>query len=167
MELLSTECIGYKSNRNYQLTWDMFESLSESIVSDIISKNFHKQKICLLGVARGALPLLTYISHHTGIRDISMMHLQMTKSDLPFDYGEVTILLDAIRDDYDKFIILEDIVYRGQTVQCIQNELEKKNKEICAIYSLIIDSGYDNIEIHQQIKAAGLLKNNIWVRFPW
>ena len=167
MKLLSTHRIGYQEEKNCSLSWDTFEVLSKTIVKDILDNQFHKQKICLLGTARGALPLLTYVSHQTGIRDISIIQLQMTQSDMPFDYGNVSILLKAIREDYDKFIILEDIVYKGQTIQCIQTELENDNKKICAIYSLIIDAGYNNENINTHIKSSALLKNNIWVKFPW
>jgi hypoxanthine phosphoribosyltransferase len=165
--LLSDIKIGYNGEKLYDLSWDMFEKLSEIISKDIISNNYHSKKICLLGAARGGLPLLTYISHHTGIRDISVVQLQMTQSDTPFDYGEVSVMLKAIREDYDMFIVLEDIIYKGKTIEQIQNLLGSCAKKTLAIYSLVIDEQYQNVKIKQEVKAVALLKENIWVRFPW
>ncbi len=167
MTLLSSIEIGYNEEKLCDLSWDIFEKLSKIISQDIISNNLHNQKICLLGAARGALPLLTYISHHTGIRDISIIQLQMTHSDTPFDYGEVSVKLKAIREDYDTFIVLEDIIYKGKTIEQIQSLLNDNAKEIFAIYSLIIDEKYNNINVKAQVKAVALLKEDVWVRFPW
>ena len=167
MELLCKNSIGYGEKETIELSWNKFEELSQIIVNDIIANDFHLNHICLLGTARGALPLLTYVSHQTEIRDLSIIQLKMTNSDKPFDYGNVSILLKAIRDDYDKFIILEDIVYKGKTIQRVQEELRKDKKEIIAIYSLIIDEAYKNDFIKNKVKSASILKQNKWVKFPW
>lgn len=165
MKLLTENKIGYK-NEKLEITWEIFEQQSNIIIQDI-KKRFFNQKVCLLGVARGALPLLTYISHQTGIRDISIIQLKMTNSDQPFDYGNVSILLQAIRDDYQKFIILEDIIYKGKTVERVFRELMKKNKQVLAIYSLIIDEKFQNNIIDAKVNSTLLLKSDKWVKFPW
>jgi len=167
MELLSAKKIGYTEQELIQLNWNDFEELAQIIVNNMISNNLHLKKICLLGAARGALPLLTYVSHQAGIRDISVIQLKMTNSDKPFDYGDVSILLKAIRYEFNEFLLLEDVVYKGQTIQRIQRELQKDNKKILEIYSLVIDEAYRNKYINIKVKSASILKKNKWVKFPW
>ncbi|MEG2379874.1 MAG: phosphoribosyltransferase family protein [Bacilli bacterium] len=166
MKLLGEKSTRYKEEIS-KLTWDEFEELADIIADHIIYNKLNLQKVCLLGTARGALPLLTYISHQTGIRDISVMQLKMTNSDKPFDYGNVKVLLKAIRLDFDKFIVLEDIIYKGQTINIIQDELQKYGKEILEIYSLVIDEAYSNKNINLKVKAASVIKKDKWVVFPW
>ncbi len=167
MKLLSQEKIGFNNDKFEQLSWDKFEKLSNIIVNDIISNNFHLEKVSLLGIARGALPLLSYVSHHIKIRDLSIIQLKMTNSDKPFDYGTASILFKAIRNDFDKFIIFEDIIFKGQTIQLVQDEIHKENKEIIAIYSLVADQAYKNDYIKVPIRTAAIIKKNNWVKFPW
>jgi hypoxanthine-guanine phosphoribosyltransferase len=167
MKLLSKEKIGFSNDKFEKLSWDKFEKLSNIIVNDIFISNFHLEKVSLLGIARGALPLLSYVSHHTKIRDLSICQLKMTNSDKPFDYGTSSILLKAIRNDFDKFILFEDIIFRGQTIKLVQDELYKENKAILAIYSLLVDESYENQFITAQVRSAALVKQNHWVKFPW
>lgn len=149
------------------MSWETFESLSKIIVQDIISNKFNEQKICLLGVARGGLPLLTYVSHHTELRDISIFQAKMTKTDEPYDYGDVSILLESLRNDFNDFIIFEDIVFKGKTIEEIQLTLQKKKKNIKAIYSLTIDEKFNNLQITNKVRSASLLRKDSWIIFPW
>lgn len=167
MVLLGFEKIGFTEGEIFYLSWANFEHLAQLIVKNIIENELHLKKVCLLGCARGALPLLTYVSHHTGIRAISIVQLKMTKSDLPFDYGEASVLLKAIRKDFDDFIVLEDIIYKGQTIQQIQKEIEKENKKIIEIFTLVIDEKYQNEHISANVKAAAIMATNKWIKFPW
>lgn len=163
MLLLSDKKIKIDGNI-YKLSWEEFEYLAKIISDDILKQKYDKSTTCLLGTARGALPLLTYVSHKTGIRNISVVQLQMTNSDNPFDYGEVKLLLNGIREDFENFIILEDIVYKGNTVKEIIKLL--KNKKIEKIYSLVIDEGYFAC-ISNKIYSASILEREKWVKFPW
>lgn len=167
MFLLSEKKIGFSNDYEInKLSWEEFENFSKLIAQDILKMKINKEKVCLLGTARGALPLLTYISHKTGIRNISIVQLQMTNSDNPFDYGEVKILLEAIREEFDDFIILEDIIYKGSTVREIIKILNSKNKNIKKIYSLILDEAYPTIDSNK-VYSASLLKAEKWIKFPW
>lgn len=167
MKLLSQEEIGFNNDKFEQMNWDKFEKLCNIIINDIILNNFHLEKVSLLGIARGGLPLLSYVSHHVKIRELSIIQLKMTMSDKPFDYGTASIIFKAIRNDFDKFIILEDIIFTGQTIQLVQDEIYKENKEIIAIYSLVADEAYKNDFIKVPIRTAAIIKKNKWVKFPW
>ncbi len=95
MILLGEKQIGYDSDNINRLSWNEFEELAELIAKDINNSSLGQMKVCLLGVARGGLPLLTYVSHHTGIRDVSIVQAKMTRSDNPFDYGKTKVFLEA------------------------------------------------------------------------
>lgn len=167
MKLLSEKKFCFSNAKFEEITWDQFEKLSQLIVDDILFSKFNLQEVSLLGVARGALPLLSYVSHHTKIRDLSIVQLKMTNSDQVFDYGTASILLKAIRSDFYKFIVLEDIIFKGQTIKLVQDEIYKEDKDILAIYSLVVDESYENPYIQAQVRSAALVKQNNWVIFPW
>ena len=128
-------------NKKFYLTWEQFNELVKQFSNEICSfPDFHK--LCLLGVARGGLPLLTAVSHQTGIRNISVVQTQITNTDTPFDYGNIRLLIDGIRGEFDKFIILEDIVGTGETLKFLQQYLQEKGKSISSVFSLVIDEDF-------------------------
>ena len=167
MILLSNKKYGFTEDKEIiNLSWEEFEGLAKEISNDILKDKINKNKICLLAAARGALPLLTYISHKTGIRNVSVIQIQMTNSDTPYDYGKVRLLLEAIREEFEDFIILEDIIYKGNTIKEIINILKNKNKTIKKVYSLILDENYKS-NCEYKIYSASLLKEEKWIKFPW
>ena len=70
----------------------MFLDAVKKIAEDI-RKNYdiRNKKIGLIGIARGALPLLVALSHELEIRYINVVQIEMTKSDREYDYGKVKI----------------------------------------------------------------------------
>lgn len=129
---------------DYEMYWKGIE-----IICDDIRKNYNlaKDKIGILGMARGALPMLVSVSHELEIRNVSTIQLQMSNSDKCHDYGKVKVLNECINNNFEKFILLEDIIYKGQTTNAAINVLKEKGKEVLAVYSLIIDEGAKKIEI--------------------
>ncbi len=67
----------------------------------------------------------------------------------------------------EEFILLEDIVYKGNTVKEIVDILTKNGKKVHSIYSLVIDENYSNDNIPVKIKSASTIRNEAWVKFPW
>jgi orotate phosphoribosyltransferase len=156
-------------NKRYKLSWKNFEKAGE-IIGLAIKKKYSTRKACLLGVARGGLPLLTIVSHYSGIRDISVVQLQMTNSDNPYDYGEVRELLYGIRFDFDNFIILEDIIYKGNSSGKVIKYLNSLHKNILEIYSIFVDEDFnynqDNFKKINVNYVYSIIKD-YWVLFPW
>lgn len=150
-----------------RLSWETFEKFSSLIVDDIKDKKYNLDEVCLLGVARGGLPLLTYVSHNISVRNISVVQSMMTKSDNPFDYGKAKIILDGIRKEFKHYILFEDIIYKGSTIEIVQNFLKESGKEVLGIYSLVADERYKNSNIDVKIKTASTIKSEAWVKFPW
>lgn len=167
MITLSDKKICSGKNIFTKLSWGTFEKFSNLIVNDIKNKNYNLDEVCLLGIARGGLPLLTYVSHNISVRNISIVQAKMTKSDNLFDYGNAKIILDGIREDFKYYILFEDIIYKGSTIELVQNFLKEKNKKILEIYSLVADEKYINPNIDIKIKTASIIKTEDWVKFPW
>ena len=119
-------------NKIVKFDYDLYIKAVKVICNDII-KNYDikNEKIGILGMARGALPLLVSVSHGIGIREISTIQLQMSNSDKCHDYGEVKIINECINDKIDKYIVLEDIIYKGKTtnatIEILKNKMLKKS----------------------------------------
>lgn len=154
-------------NKKVYLSWEQFDEMVKQFSNKICSLP-DPDKLCLLGVARGGLPLLTAVSHQTGIRNISIVQTQITNTDTPFDYGNIRLLIDGIRDEFDKFIVLEDIIGTGETLKFLLRYLQKKGKSISSIFSLVIDEDFLNSsEIDVPIYGGVKLPSKNWVVFPW
>ena len=149
----------------------MFLDAVKKIADDIRKNyNFKNKRIGLIGIARGALPLLVALSHELEIRYISVVQIVMTKSDNTFDYGEAKIHNGYIDDDFDEYIILEDVISHGRSVNLLVNELIKKNKKVAAIYTLFMNRDMKNLKLdneYMDIKYVYLTKPKQWTYFFW
>jgi hypoxanthine phosphoribosyltransferase len=157
------------NNHNAYITLDKFRRALEIIASDICQ--YKGDDVCLLGIARGGLPLMTGVSHFSGIRDVTSIQIQMNKSDKQNDYGQAFVRDASFNDKFDKYILFEDIVYKGQSINHVANILKEKGKEVLAIYSLVMDDNFvnDSVFKHEDIPIKyvyGITKDD-WVYFPW
>lgn len=141
------------------------------IVNDITEKYGEKfDKIGLIGLARGGLPLLVTVSHKTGIRKINVVQIQMTNTDNKWDYGQETWVWDHIDEDIDEFILFEDMVSHGRSINLVINELLKRNKKVLAVYTLFLNSDMKNITLENEymdIVYTNIINGNQWVHFFW
>lgn len=152
---------------NYEKYWDAIEKICDDIKKEY---DLSKNDIGIVALARGALPLLVSVSHELGIRKVSTIQLQMSNSDKLHDYGDVRVISECISDDFDKFILLEDIIYKGKTTDKAIDVLKERNKKVLAVYSLIIDEEFRNIKIKNRetnIKYVYEINADDWVYFFW
>lgn len=153
---------------DYDMYWKAIDVISDDIMRQIDNGKY--KDISLVAMARGALPMLVSVSHKIGIRKVSMMQLQMSQSDNPHDYGKVKLINKFIDKDVKNCIILEDIIYKGQTTGEAIKILQNDGINVLGIYSLVLDEGYDLIKqkpISVDIKYAYSLEPNQWVDFLW
>lgn len=143
---------------------------------DLITKDIEKKylkenkKIGILGIARGGLPLLVAVSHSTGIREINVVQVEMTKSDERWDYGEPKINWSAINEDIDEFILFEDMVSHARSINVVIDMLKKKNKKVLAVYSLFMNNDMFNLKDEHEdvdINYVNLICQKQWVYFFW
>ena len=141
-------------------------------IAEDIKKNYdlENNEIELIGMARGGLPMLVTLSHLLGIRKVSMIQTQMSNSDNCHDYGKFRYMSDNINSNIKKCILFEDIIYKGVTTNGVVDLLKKRNKDILAVYSLVIDEEFKNIKISNNdinIKYVYEIEKDDWVYFFW
>lgn len=142
------------------------------LIATDIKNNFDitSDKVEIIGMARGGLPMLVTLSHLLGIREISMIQTKMSNSDKCHDYGEFRYISDNINTKKKYCILFEDIVYKGKTTDGIIDILKKKNKKVLAVYSLIIDEEFKNIELKNKdtnLSYVFEIPKDDWVYFFW
>ena len=143
----------------------------ELISNDILEKYALKdKKIGLIGLARGGLPLLVAVSHRTGIREINVVQIKMTQSNEKWDYGIPEFVNGYINEDIDEFIIFEDMVSHGRSVNLLVNKLTEKNKKVLAIYTLFLNEDMKNLSLdneYMDIVYVNMISQKQWVYFFW
>lgn len=144
---------------------------SVSKISEDIKKSLDmNKKIGLVGIARGALPLLVAVSHELEIRNVNVFQVVMSKSDEEFDFGKAKVCDGYVDEGCDCYIIFEDIVSRGRSVNVLLEEFLKEKLEVSAVYSLFVKE--DFIESGKLLEDTDLryvfpLKADEWVYFFW
>ncbi len=140
------------------------------LISDDIEDKFKGKKFGIIGVARGGLPLLVAISHRLDIRRVDVIQVKMTNSDNKWDYGEAELVNETLGDDIDEYIVFEDIVSHGRSVNLVVNELLKRKKKVLAIYSLVVNEDMKDLELDNEtmdIVYVNMIKQTQWVNFFW
>ena len=140
------------------------------LISKDILEKFPDKKFGLIGVARGALPLLTAVSHRIDVRRVDVVQIQMTNTDNKWDYGEAKIINSTLGDDIDEYIIFEDIVSHGRSVNLLVNELKNKGKKVLAIYSLLLNEDMKQLSLDNEdmdIVYVNMIKQTQWCNFFW
>ena len=111
------------------------------------------------------------VSHFSGLRNVSSLQVQMNKSDERADYGEAFLLSKDFDISYDNYIIFEDIIYKGKSINKAVQLLKQKNKNVLAIYSLVIDENYITDTVFEYddipVKYVYEVHKDDWVYFPW
>ncbi len=140
------------------------------LISKDIQEKFGNKKFGIIGVARGGLPLLVAVSHRIDARRVDVVQVKMTNSDQKWDYGTAEIVNSTLDDSFDEYILFEDIVSHGRSVNLLVNELLKKGKKVIAIYSLVLNEDMENLQLdHEDMDIVFVHKitQKQWVNFMW
>lgn len=161
----------YSKDKIVKFNYELYIDACKLIAEDI-KKNYDlsKENIELIGMARGALPMLVTLSHLLGIRKVSIIQTQMSNSDKCHDYGEFRYISDNLDSSKKECLLFEDIVYKGVTTNNVINILKEKDKNVLAVYSLIIDENFKNKEIDNfevDINYVYEINADDWVYFFW
>ena len=143
------------------------ELISKDILDKYVDGN---KKIGLIGLARGGLPLLVAVSHRTGIREINVVQIKMTNSNNKWDYGTPEFINGFISEDIDEFIIFEDMVSHGRSVNLLVNKLTNLNKKVLAIYTLFLNEDMKKLLLdneYMDIVYVNMISQQQWVYFFW
>ena len=170
---LSKDIIMNNGDPNIKIRFGEKEFLEsvDLISKDIENKYLNEGKnIGLIGLARGGLPLLVAVSHRTGIRKINVVQIKMTESNERWDYGKPEWVNGFIDENIDEFIIFEDMVSHGRSVNLLVNVLTKMNKKVLAIYTLFMNNDMKELSLdneYMDINYVNLITQKQWVYFFW
>ena len=94
----------------------------------------------------------------------------MTESNERWDYGNPEWVNGFVDDEVDDFIIFEDMVSHGRSINLLVNELMKKGKNVLDIYTLFMNEDMKEIYIdneYMDINYVYLITQKQWVYFFW
>ena len=158
-------------NRKIKIDEKMFLKAASLIANDIETcYEIKENNIGILGIARGAMPLLITIAHYLDIRTISIMHIQMTNSDKVKDYGPVRFINEMLDSKVEEYIILEDIVSYGRCSNFAINRLVDYGKRITGVYSIVMNEAFESLDYDIQnidLKYVYKINDRQWVNFFW
>ena len=148
--------------------YNMYMSACKEIAKDIKAKyDLTDPNLGFLGIARGGLPLLVTISQLLNYRHISFIQCQMTNSDEPHDYGDFHLISEYIEPGKSKFILFDDILYKGKTSYGVINHLKPMNIEIEDVYALVVDESFRNNNPSISFNGGYESKKDSWIHFFW
>ena len=148
--------------------YDMYMNACKKIADDIKNKyDLNDPTLGFLGIARGGLPLAVTVSQLLNFRNISFMQCKMTNSDTPHDYGGFKLISEYMEPGKTKFIIFDDILYKGKTSSGVINHLKEKNIDTSDLYALVVDESFQNDNPFMTFNAGYESKKDSWVHFFW
>ena len=163
--LIQENCLRNDDNKfNYEMYMNSCQKIAEDIKKryDLTDPN-----LGFLGIARGGLPLLVTISQLLEFRNVSFIQCKMTNTDTPHDYGDFSIISEYIEPQKTKFILFEDIVYKGKTSYGVIDHLKEKNIEVEDVYSLVVDESFQNDCPSLTFTGGYESKKDSWIHFFW
>jgi len=168
---MKTEFLKVFTEPKVRLSWAEFDDACAAVADFVQSVAPNTSDLSLLGMARGALPMLVKLSHLTGVRDISIVHSELTRSENPHDYADAArVAFEYLRENKRDFIVLEDIIVSGRSINTAIDLLKSKHKNIVGIATLVVPADFspDSLSVRDvPIFAAYQIPAGAWIDFPW
>ncbi len=161
------------STENVYITWEQIEECARMIAKDIDQK-YRDQKVCLLGAARGGLIPLIRISHLLDMRDISIIQVKLTATDDPIYEGNTMrpeIVLECLKNQFDQFILIEDVIETGTTCNEVIKLIESYGKKVVETYALYVRESFiekgRELEKNTPLSYIYTKPDECWAFLPW
>jgi len=151
------------------LSWEDVNNGFEIIYKSLKNINFNK----VLVMVRGGMVLSVLIAHKFSINNLDFFHASRNSSDKPHSYSDLKIFKGADIEKGEKVIIVEDIIFKGTSIDAAIRNVLKNKAHIAGICSLFVDELFDKNELRDIDKykinliSAYKCKNLKWIRFPW
>lgn len=154
------------NNQAIALRWESLERPLRNIAKKHLRKLSCDQ---LIIVARGGLVPSAIISHTIGVRGVSIFQAEKTRSNNPYDYRTLRVLQVPKIQKNKRYIIVEDIIYQGETTKRIFAEVKKKGGIVAAIVTIVLCKEAEVGELFDNTSLYSLYQcpENAWIRFPW
>jgi adenine/guanine phosphoribosyltransferase-like PRPP-binding protein len=169
MKLLN-KAIKLSNNRHQsaiKLNWSHIEKAIIMWSAVLSNKKFDS----LLVMVRGGMVPAVMLSHRMSCRKLRFFQGMRTATNKPRDYCDLTLInLPEIKNN-ERIVIIEDIVYKGDTTHAAINYIKEKGAKVVCVCTLVVDEDYNKLA-HPETPRLPLYTGYIcpseaWVRFPW
>jgi hypothetical protein len=141
---------------------------------DLFEREIMKNKIDADGIlvmVRGGMIPAVMLSHRLKMREMDFYQAIRTASDDPHDYGKFIAQHKPKITAGKKYLVIEDIIFKGETLNAGLKFIKSKGGKISAVASLLADEKYftsDNFKINDsKLICAYQCEHKNWIRFPW
>jgi uncharacterized protein len=126
----------------------------------------------ILPIARGGLVPAVLLSHLVKKRSFSFFQGTRTNSDAPHDYCPLSLTVPPHVNRFEKFLIVEDIIFKGDTTQGAIDYIQDHAGLVVAVCTLVVDEQFqknDSAKHSDEIPMIAVYKcpKDKWIRFPW
>jgi len=125
----------------------------------------------LLVMVRGGMIPAAMLSHYLKIREMEFYQVLRTVSDKPHDYGTPTPRHLPKIISGKRYLIVEDIIFKGETLNEGLKFIKAKGGRVAAVVSLLADEEFfksKNFQVYQdKLICAYECRHKNWIRFPW
>ena len=149
-------------------SWQLLEKDVKTIARQI--KKNHKFDTLLVMVRGGMVPAIM-LTHLLGRKDLAFFQVHRALSNNPHDWGDFQIKnIPPIRRG-EKFLLVEDIIFTGKTLNKVIDYILSQGGKITAIASLVADEKFLKSEAEKYPKinliCPHFCRHQQWIRFPW
>lgn len=160
---------GHKNFKYLVLDWKHIENAVQIFKRKINKKFLHFDKMLVL--VRGGMVPAIMLSFAINEREMDFFQGAKTNSNKPHDYQKFSVkLLPKIEKD-KKYLIVEDIIFEGDTVYSAIQYVKSKQSEVIGVCSIVVDEmfleRYNTKYQSVPLICAYQCENLKWMRFPW
>lgn len=123
-----------------------------------------------LVIVRGGMVPAIYLSHYLNKRNFVFFQGFKTNSNIPQDFSPKFKKICSKINKGKKYLIVEDIIFKGETIYQAIKYTEKNGGKIVGVCSLVMDEKFKNFikkNLSIPLFVAFQCQNRKWIRFPW
>ncbi|TSC95376.1 MAG: hypothetical protein Athens101410_626 [Parcubacteria group bacterium Athens1014_10] len=151
------------------LDWKHIERAVQIFKEKINKKSLHFDKMLVL--VRGGMVPASMLSFLINKREMDFFQGAKTNSNKPHDYQKFLVKLLPKIEKGKKYLIVEDIIFEGDTVYNAIQYVKSKQSEVIGACSIVVDEmflkRYNSKHQNVSLICAYQCENLKWIRFPW
>lgn len=165
----------HKEDGNYTdeivVSWDEYDELVKKMCVKIKEDHPDLTDIGIVGIARGGLTILSSVSYTLDTKNIGVVHFTFNDENGIYDpHNEARVYGEFYNPNIKNYIIVEDVLVTGKTIEVAAERLESNGKNLLDVYSFYLVDDYKNEYLEKKgLKAKPIYENprSTWIAFPW
>lgn len=157
------------------LSNDDFMQATEDMIQKVKKFGFKKKRTAIIAVARGGLIPAQYLAYALGIRNITTVGSTIYNGDKKGHEQTISNLMAVDYDEYDNFIVVDDIYDSGDTMQGLLyglGEMAAAFKADCNFIPCVAYTQHKKKEMEAEGIIYGQKIKKVdgeapWLVFPW